>query len=144
MPWRAGMLLLALGACAGTDQATRTAGSAPTAQPAASSAAAQPNRRPAVRPSAGPSVWRVTQDGTTACADRAALVALREQAEPDAAARRRLAAWRAAGGCVTVFRQQPWRLVEAGGETLRLAPAGPGEGATLHFWRDQVAEERAE
>jgi hypothetical protein len=86
----------------------------------------------------------VTQDGTTACADRAALVALREQVDPDAAARRRLAAWRTVGGCVTVFRQQSWRLVEAGSEMLRLAPAEPGEGAALYFWRDQVTEGRAD
>jgi hypothetical protein len=68
---------------------------------------------------------------------------LREPAT-DAPALRRLAAARAAGGCVTVFRTQGWRLAQRGDEMLLLNPAeadaGPGP---LHFWRDQVVEDRA-
>lgn len=147
MAWRPALMVLALAACAGTDQPAPGASPAPAARAAASPAA--PVRRPPSTPArpAAPepraTVWRVRTDGTTACADRAALAALREQGEPDAAARRRLAAWRATGGCVTVFRAQSWRLVEVAGETLRLAPADQEGGATVHFWRDEVAEEPA-
>ncbi|WP_372616953.1 hypothetical protein [Falsiroseomonas sp.] len=109
--------------------------------PAATQQAAQP--RPPRRAPAAPAVWRVAQDGTTGCADPDALRLLREPAS-DAAALRRLATARTAGGCVTVFRGQGWRLLERTGEMLRLAPAEEGAGpGPLYFWRDQVVEERA-
>uniref|UniRef100_UPI0022EB59B5 hypothetical protein n=1 Tax=Falsiroseomonas oryzae TaxID=2766473 RepID=UPI0022EB59B5 len=92
--------------------------------------------------------WRVVADGTTGCADPAVLRQLRAEPEPDAAALRRLAAARAAGGCVTVFRSLPWRVLDSQGEILRLGPAdGGAEGARrapgpLYFWRNEVAEDR--
>ncbi|HEV7265552.1 MAG TPA: hypothetical protein VGN83_11610 [Falsiroseomonas sp.] len=88
-------------------------------------------------------VWRVAQDGTTGCADPEALRLLREPAL-DAEGLRRLAAARTAGGCVTVFRGQGWRLLERTQDMLRLAPAAEGAGpGPLYFWRDQLVEERA-
>jgi hypothetical protein len=87
----------------------------------------------------------VVEDGTTGCADRSTVQRL-AAVEPGPAAMRRLAALRAAGGCVTVFRALAWRLVEAGPDAVRLEPvpgAGPARTGPLWFRRDQVAEDRA-
>jgi hypothetical protein len=141
---RAGILLLALSACAVGDPA------APEAPPVTAAAQPAPAPTPVARPARrAEAVWRVAQDGTTGCADRAALRILREDTGGDPAALRRLAAARATGGCVTVFRATGWRLVEPGSDAVRLAPvapdgaAGPRPPGPLWFWRDQVAEERA-
>jgi hypothetical protein len=83
----------------------------------------------------------VARDGTTGCADAAALRLLREPAA-DPAALRRLAAARAEGGCVTVFRTSTWRLQQRSDDMLRLAPMEGGATGPLYFWRDQVQEER--
>jgi hypothetical protein len=115
---------------------------APTAAPAVAPSAAPPVAQ-ARRPAGASTTWRVAQDGTTGCADPAMLHVLREPAT-DAAALRRLAAARTEGGCVTAFRTQGWRLVERAGEIIRLTPAEAGAGpGPLHFWRDQVVEDRA-
>lgn len=140
MRWQAVMMLLAVTACAANppapspEAARRPAANAPTRT-------AQPPPRPARRP-ATPAAWRVTQAGTTGCADAAVLRRLREPAA-GAEALRSLAAARAAGGCVTVFPGQAWRLLQDGGDVLRLAPESEGGGpGPLHFWRDQVTEDR--
>jgi hypothetical protein len=139
-----GLLLLVLAACATEEAAAPPTAPAVAAVPPAVPA---PATRPARRPGADrPAQWRVAEDGTTGCADRATLQRLREPVEPGAAGLRRLAALRAAGGCVTVFRAVPLRLVETGAEILRLEPVvaeGPSRPTgPLYFWRDQVAEER--
>jgi hypothetical protein len=143
MRWLAVAMLVVLAGCAANNTAPGSSVGRPAA--AAAQAAAQPPR--AARRPAPPTTWRVTQEGTTGCADPAALRRLREPAS-GAEALRGLAAVRVAGGCVTVFPGQSWRLVERGTDIVRLAPVTP-EGAPqaggtgpLHFWRDQVVEER--
>jgi hypothetical protein len=150
MRWTSAAVLLALGACTVAEEAPPQ----PEVRAPAATLPAQPTRptppRPARRPAepavqgapaAGPApIWRVTADGTTGCADPAVLRLLREEGEGTAQSLRRLAAARAAGGCVTVFRVLAWRLLEAGGPILRLSPADSGR--PLYFWRDEVVEER--
>ncbi len=135
--------LLALAACAGPAAVAPPPPPAPVPAPQAAARPAPP--RPPARPAPPrppePTLWRAASDGVTACADPAALRLLREADATDAAQLRRLAATRAAGGCVTIFRGQSWRLVEPGAETLRLSPVDGGAGP-LHFWRDEVTEDR--
>ncbi len=132
----------------------------PPPQPVAAAAPARPvarlPRRGATAAEARPgSVWRVAQDGTTGCADPMRLRELRAVAE-DATSRRRLASIRAAGGCVTVFRSLPLRLLEEQQGVMRLAPlaeappsavpaAAPVGPASfpLWFWRDELTAEAA-
>jgi hypothetical protein len=137
------LLLLCVGACAtaGPTPPQAGRGSAAQAAPTHGQSVPRPVRRQpdaAALPTGG--VWRVVADGTTACADPGALQLLREAPAGDAAALRRLAAARARGGCVTVFRNGSWRLVDQRGALMRLSPADGG--ASLYFWRDEVAEER--
>ncbi len=149
MRWTAAAMLLALCSCTAVEETppppeART----PVAQPVPPPRPVPP--RPARRPAepaaqgapapAAAAIWRVAADGTTGCADPAVLRLLRADGEGSAQSLRRLAAARAAGGCVTVFRVLAWRLVEGGGPILRLAPADGSR--PLYFWRDEVVEER--
>jgi hypothetical protein len=158
MRWVLGLILL-LPACAAEEsiaprpvpQAAANPAATPPARAArrtpppaaATPAPAGPAVPPAVVAAVPPPVWRVMRDGTTGCADPAALQSLREPPGADPAALRRLAAARASGGCVTVFRAMSWRILERADDMLRLAPAEADNGATgpLFFWRDQVVQE---
>jgi hypothetical protein len=137
------LVLLTLAACAAEEAVQPEPARVAAPAPAAVAPVAPP--RPARRADR-PAQWRVTEDGTTGCADRAALQRLREPAEAGAAGLRRLAALRASGGCVTVFRSLPMRLVEPGAEIVRLeavaAESAARQTGPLYFWRDQVTEER--
>jgi hypothetical protein len=150
MRWTGVAVLLALAACTAAEDAPPPpevrAPAATQPSPPARPAPPRPARRP-VEPAAqgapatgAAPIWRVTADGTTGCADPAVLRLLREEGEGSAQSLRRLAAARAAGGCVTVFRVLAWRLLDGGGQILRLAPADGGR--PLYFWRDEVVEER--
>ncbi len=141
----AAVLLLALSACATPGPAAPGTSPAPMASrpPPAAVTPPRPVRRqpdPTVPAAGAVTVWRVVVDGTTGCAEPAALRLLREERGGGAQALRRLAAARASGGCVTVFRAAGWRASEPGGPTIRLTPVEGGP--PLHFWRDEVVEER--
>ncbi len=145
MRWFVMALAAGLAACA-TEE--------PLPEPRPAASAARPGTRPPPRPPAArpappaepaavapaeqaDTPWRAARDGITACPSAATLRLMREAGDGDL---RRLAATRAAGGCVTVFRATAWRLAESGEGMVRLAPSS--NGAPLWFWRDEVTEER--
>ncbi|PWS38820.1 hypothetical protein DFH01_06105 [Falsiroseomonas bella] len=132
-------LLLTAAGCAAEHPAvpSRAQQVAPPPPPPATRAV----RRPAPQPAETQPIWRVARDGTTGCADAGALRLLREPAA-DPAALRRLAAARAEGGCVTVFRTSSWRLQQRTEDMLRLSPVEGAATGQLYFWRDQVQEDR--
>jgi hypothetical protein len=79
-------------------------------------------------------IWRVARDGTTGCADRAALRVL---SQADGATPRLLAEARAAGGCRTTFRINEWVLETREDDAVRLRLVN-GAALTLWFARGDV------
>ena len=126
-------VLLAMAACAedpGQQPLPLPPPSPPRAQPVRT---APPPPRPPAAAEAAPAApraqgpWRVARDGTTGCADPAAVRLVRQGDTTP----RLLAQAREAGGCRTTFRVNEWAFEAEEGELVRLRLVN---GAPLTLW----------